>query len=39
MDLYYEVFRDLVDSVLSGFNGTIFAYGELDFFNTRKSNF
>ena len=28
MDLYYEVFRDLVDSVLKGFNGTIFAYGQ-----------
>ena len=28
MDLYDETFRDLVDSVLSGFNGTIFAYGQ-----------
>ncbi|KAI6175289.1 Kinesin-like protein [Aphelenchoides bicaudatus] len=28
MDLYYETFRDLVDSVLNGFNGTIFAYGQ-----------
>ncbi|KAI6238206.1 Kinesin-like protein [Aphelenchoides fujianensis] len=28
MDLYYESFRDLVDSVLNGFNGTIFAYGQ-----------
>jgi kinesin family protein 3/17 len=27
IDLYYETFRDLVDSVLNGFNGTIFAYG------------
>lgn len=28
MDLFYESFRDLVDSVLNGFNGTIFAYGQ-----------
>ena len=28
IDLYEETFRDLVDSVLSGFNGTIFAYGQ-----------
>ncbi|KAH7725450.1 Kinesin [Aphelenchoides avenae] len=28
MDLYYETFRELVDSVLNGFNGTIFAYGQ-----------
>lgn len=28
MDLYYETFRELVDSVLAGFNGTIFAYGQ-----------
>uniref|UniRef100_A0AC34RIY5 Kinesin-like protein n=1 Tax=Panagrolaimus sp. JU765 TaxID=591449 RepID=A0AC34RIY5_9BILA len=28
MDLYYEIFRELVDSVLNGFNGTIFAYGQ-----------
>ncbi|VDM58773.1 unnamed protein product [Angiostrongylus costaricensis] len=28
MDLYDETFRDLVDSVLNGFNGTIFAYGQ-----------
>ncbi|XP_076066505.1 kinesin-like protein KIF3B isoform X2 [Oratosquilla oratoria] len=27
-DLYDETFRPLVDSVLSGFNGTIFAYGQ-----------
>ena len=27
-DLYEEVFRSLVDSVLDGFNGTIFAYGQ-----------
>ncbi|KJH48031.1 kinesin motor domain protein [Dictyocaulus viviparus] len=27
-DLYDETFRDLVDSVLNGFNGTIFAYGQ-----------
>ncbi|XP_064634022.1 kinesin-II 95 kDa subunit-like [Lineus longissimus] len=27
-DLYDETFRDLVDSVLQGFNGTIFAYGQ-----------
>ena len=27
-DLYEETFRDLVDNVLSGFNGTIFAYGQ-----------
>ncbi|KHJ84833.1 kinesin motor domain protein, partial [Oesophagostomum dentatum] len=28
LDLYDETFRDLVDSVLNGFNGTIFAYGQ-----------
>lgn len=28
VDLYDETFRDLVDSVLNGFNGTIFAYGQ-----------
>lgn len=28
MDLYDETFRPLVDSVLLGFNGTIFAYGQ-----------
>jgi kinesin family protein 3/17 len=28
IDLYYETFRELVDSVLAGFNGTIFAYGQ-----------
>ena len=27
-DLYEEIFRPLVDSVLEGFNGTIFAYGQ-----------
>ncbi|KAL7636199.1 UNVERIFIED_CONTAM: hypothetical protein RMT77_012956 [Armadillidium vulgare] len=27
-DLYDETFQPLVDSVLSGFNGTIFAYGQ-----------
>lgn len=27
-DLYEETFRDLVDSVLGGFNGTVFAYGQ-----------
>ncbi|KAH3886424.1 hypothetical protein DPMN_010431, partial [Dreissena polymorpha] len=27
-DLYNETFRDLVDNVLQGFNGTIFAYGQ-----------
>ncbi|GMT25255.1 hypothetical protein PFISCL1PPCAC_16552 [Pristionchus fissidentatus] len=27
-DLYEETFRELVDSVLNGFNGTIFAYGQ-----------
>ncbi|CAH8491006.1 unnamed protein product [Heterobilharzia americana] len=27
-DLYDESFRDLIDSVLEGFNGTIFAYGQ-----------
>ncbi|KAL3841790.1 hypothetical protein ACJMK2_019899 [Sinanodonta woodiana] len=27
-DLYEETFRDLVQSVLEGFNGTIFAYGQ-----------
>nr|XP_061801997.1 kinesin-like protein KIF3B [Nerophis lumbriciformis] len=27
-DLYDETFRPLVDSVLQGFNGTIFAYGQ-----------
>lgn len=28
IDLYDEIFRPLVDSVLKGFNGTIFAYGQ-----------
>ena len=28
MELYDETFRSLVDSVLAGFNGTIFAYGQ-----------
>ncbi|KAM9394099.1 kinesin-like protein KIF3B [Pholidichthys leucotaenia] len=28
IDLYNETFRPLVDSVLLGFNGTIFAYGQ-----------
>ncbi|XP_017295220.1 kinesin-like protein KIF3B [Kryptolebias marmoratus] len=28
LDLYDETFRPLVDSVLFGFNGTIFAYGQ-----------
>uniref|UniRef100_A0A0R3RYN0 Kinesin motor domain-containing protein n=1 Tax=Elaeophora elaphi TaxID=1147741 RepID=A0A0R3RYN0_9BILA len=28
LDLYDETFRQLVDSVLEGFNGTIFAYGQ-----------
>lgn len=28
IDLYEETFRDLVDSVLDGFNGTVFAYGQ-----------
>ena len=28
IDLYDETFRDLVESVLNGFNGTIFAYGQ-----------
>ncbi|KAF8373365.1 klp-11 [Pristionchus pacificus] len=28
IDLYEETFRELVDSVLNGFNGTIFAYGQ-----------
>ena len=27
-DLYEETFRDLVENVLQGFNGTIFAYGQ-----------
>jgi kinesin family protein 3/17 len=27
-DLYDETFRPLVDSVLQGYNGTIFAYGQ-----------
>jgi len=27
-DLYDETFRDLVQAVLDGFNGTIFAYGQ-----------
>lgn len=27
-DLYEETFRDLVENVLNGFNGTIFAYGQ-----------
>ncbi len=26
--MYEETFRSLVDSVLNGFNGTIFAYGQ-----------
>ena len=28
LDLYEETFRSLVESVLEGFNGTIFAYGQ-----------
>eukprot|EP00057_Strongylocentrotus_purpuratus_P004645 XP_003729166.1 PREDICTED: kinesin-II 95 kDa subunit [Strongylocentrotus purpuratus] len=28
IDLYDETFRSLVESVLQGFNGTIFAYGQ-----------
>lgn len=28
IDLYEETFRSLVESVLNGFNGTIFAYGQ-----------
>lgn len=28
IDLYDETFRQLVDSVLEGYNGTIFAYGQ-----------
>ena len=28
LDLYAETFAPLVDSVLDGFNGTIFAYGQ-----------
>ena len=28
LDLYDETFRDLVESVIEGFNGTIFAYGQ-----------
>jgi kinesin family member 3B len=28
LDLYEETFRPLVESVLNGFNGTIFAYGQ-----------
>lgn len=27
-ELYGEIFRPLVDSVLEGFNGTVFAYGQ-----------
>ena len=27
-DLYDETFRDLVQAVVDGFNGTIFAYGQ-----------
>lgn len=27
-EIYDEVFRPLVDSVLNGFNGTVFAYGQ-----------
>lgn len=27
-ELYNEAFRPLIDSVLDGFNGTIFAYGQ-----------
>ena len=28
VDIFEETFQGLVDSVLSGFNGTIFAYGQ-----------
>lgn len=28
IELFEETFRDLIDSVLNGFNGTIFAYGQ-----------
>lgn len=28
VDLFEETFRDLIESVLNGFNGTIFAYGQ-----------
>ena len=28
IDLFEETFRVLIDSVLNGFNGTIFAYGQ-----------
>eukprot|EP00118_Oscarella_pearsei_P008574 m.45083 g.45083 ORF g.45083 m.45083 type:complete len:132 (+) comp33564_c0_seq3:215-610(+) len=28
MDLYNETFRPIVESVLEGYNGTIFAYGQ-----------
>lgn len=28
IELYDETFRPLIDSVLMGFNGTIFAYGQ-----------
>lgn len=28
MDLYDETFRSIVDAVLEGYNGTIFAYGQ-----------
>ena len=28
LDLYEQTFRPLVESVLNGFNGTIFAYGQ-----------
>lgn len=28
IDLYEETFRGLVESVLDGFNGTVFAYGQ-----------
>ncbi|GBN44025.1 hypothetical protein AVEN_202961-1, partial [Araneus ventricosus] len=27
-DIYDEVFRPLVDSVINGFNGTVIAYGQ-----------
>ena len=27
-DIFEETFQNLLDSVLSGFNGTIFAYGQ-----------
>ena len=31
MDVYNRVARSIVDNVLQGYNGTIFAYGQVSF--------